>query len=119
MPPTRPARTISSSAVPAVGESASALGVPLEFWILTTALVTVSATSTREERADEVEDGGQGDGDLGPQCAGGDGGGHRVRGVVEPVREVETESRDDHQSQHHECVCHTAIVALRRPVSKT
>ena len=45
MPPTRPARTISSSAYP-LSASNSARGAPLLSWMLMTALVTVSATST-------------------------------------------------------------------------
>jgi hypothetical protein len=45
MPPTRPARTMSSSAEPP-SVSSSGLGAPLLVWMLMTALVTVSATST-------------------------------------------------------------------------
>ena len=45
MPPTSPARMISSRADPWSAVSAAS-GVPSEFWILTTALVTVSATAT-------------------------------------------------------------------------
>jgi hypothetical protein len=48
MPPTRPARTISSRAEPPFSSS-SGPGVPSELWILTTALVTVSATSTERK----------------------------------------------------------------------
>ena len=45
MPPTRPARMISSRADPWSAVSAGS-GAPLESWIETTALVTVSATAT-------------------------------------------------------------------------
>ena len=45
MAPMRPASTMTSRASP-LSPSSDAFGVPSLFWILTTALVTVSATST-------------------------------------------------------------------------
>jgi hypothetical protein len=48
MPPIRPASTISNRAVPPSVVSDS-LGVPSEFWMRTTALLTVRATSTERK----------------------------------------------------------------------
>ena len=112
MPPTRPARTISSSAVPP-SASSSGFGVPFEFWIFTTALVTVSATSTERKAPTRLRMPERATADLRPQRPGGDRGGHRVRGVVEPVGEVEAQGGDDHQDQNHGFLCHAAIVACR------
>ena len=67
----------------------------------------------REEGADEVEHRGQRDGDLGPQGAGGDGGGHRVAGVVEAVGEVEGQRGHDDQDQDEGRVGHSAAVRGR------
>jgi hypothetical protein len=118
MAPTSPASTMRSRSVPP-SFSSSALGVPLAFWILTTALVTVSATWTLRKAPTRLRMADRATATFGRNAPVAMEGGHRVGSVVEPVREVETKSRDDHESQHHECVCHTAIVALRRPVSKT
>ena len=60
-----------------------------------------------QERSDEVEDRGQGDGGLGLEGTGRDGGGHRVAGVVEAVGEVEAE-RDDHDEDQGEQLCRHA-----------
>ena len=59
-----------------------------------------------EERADEVEHGGHGHRVLGLERAGRDGGGHRVGGVVETVREIEHESGDDHDREEQRDVFH-------------
>ena len=52
----------------------------------------------RQERTDEVEHRGQEHGGLGLEGAGGDGRRHRVRGVVEAVREVEEQRQRYHQN---------------------
>ena len=51
----------------------------------------------RQERAHEVQDRGDADGDLRAERAGGDRRGHGVRRVVEAVREVEEERQRDDQ----------------------
>jgi hypothetical protein len=53
-----------------------------------------------QERADQVEHGRDGDGDLRLHRAGGDGGRHRVRGVMESVGEVEDQRQRDDQHNY-------------------
>jgi hypothetical protein len=54
----------------------------------------------RDEGADEVEQRGEGDRDLGPRRAGRDRGGDDVRRVVEAVGEVEGERRADDDQEN-------------------
>ena len=63
----------------------------------------------REEGADEVQDGGQENRHLGLQRARRDGRRHRIRGVVEPVREVEEQCQCDHQHDHQGCGLHRSL----------
>ena len=106
----RPAR---SSATPRRHPPVSSgCGAPSESWILTTALVTVRATSTERKAPTRLRAAGQGHRHLGLQGAGRDRGGHRVAGVVEPVGEVEGQGGHDHQSENDELWCHAST--LRR-----
>ena len=66
-----------------------------------------------QERPDQVEHSGQGDRDPRPQRAGGDRGSHRVARVMEPVGEVEGESRYHHEAQYY-VVAHPFRVATRK-----
>ena len=61
-----------------------------------------------QERADEVEHAGEQNRHLRLESAGGDRGGHGVAGVVEPVREVEGQCRDDQQHQDDHLCAHGA-----------
>ena len=69
-----------------------------------------------QERADEVEDRRQRDRRAGLESTGGDGGGHGVGRVVEPVGEVEDESSDDNDD-HYKCGIHTDPPAGSNKVS--
>ena len=64
IPPTNPASTMSSRSTPPL-LSSSGFGVPSGFWIFTTALVTVRATSM-DRNAHQVQGPGQRHGHLGP-----------------------------------------------------
>ena len=63
----------------------------------------------RQERADEVQDGGQQHGDLGLERPGRDGRGHRVGRVVEAVREVEEQRQHDDQHDDQGCGFHRLL----------
>jgi hypothetical protein len=63
----------------------------------------------RQERAREVEDGGDPDRYPWPECPGRDGRRHRVACVVEAVREVEAQRRDDDEDKD-QVVMHAIIV---------
>jgi hypothetical protein len=69
---------------------------------LTTALVTVSATSTLRNAPIRFSSTGR------------DRGGHRVAGVVEPVREIEPEGDHDDQGQEDEFRRHRRSVVVAR-----
>lgn len=60
----------------------------------------------REESSHKVERGGHGHRNLGLECTGRDGGGHRVGGVVETVREIERECGNDHNREDQREVFH-------------
>ncbi len=78
------------------GEHDQNYASPLTDPRLTTPFATVAATPRREKGADQVQGCRECHCDLRSKCAGGDGGGHRVSGVVEAVREIESEGSDDH-----------------------
>ena len=68
----------------------------------------------REERADEIEDGGHSHGHARTQCAGRNRRGHRVRGVVKAVGEIEPQGRHDHDHEQSRRLAHGAVLPVRR-----
>ena len=64
----------------------------------------------REERANEVQGRRQRHGGLRLQRTGGDGGCHRVAGVVEAIRKVEGERGQHHDHENNEFCSHKKII---------
>jgi hypothetical protein len=80
--------------------------------MLTTALLTVRATSTESRAPTRLRMAARVTAPFGREGARGDGGRHGVPGVVETVGEVEGESDDDDQGQDEGCGGHGGMMGI-------
>ena len=92
MPPTRPANTSSSVTMCRIDQTLGDRG----------------RDGGGQERAHQIEHRGQCDRRLGRERAAGDGGRHRVAGVVEAVGEIESQCRDYDNDQEEQLDVHSA-----------
>ena len=113
MPPTRPANTMVRIGIP-ISDST---GAPLLSWIEMILLLTVRATSMERKAPTRLSTAERMTAFLGLQSAGGDGGGHRVTGVVEAVGEVERQCGHDDHDEDEQRFGHRDNGAAEKPLT--